>query len=130
MRSVYALAVVAVAALLMFGTGVDAAKKAKPMSGTLTDAVAGKEGNEGTLTVKVMPNKKKDPNGEPKEMKFQLKKDTKVQKTVGKKKDAMVVDGAFSDFQIGQNVTITLRAGSSDQAESVKIGGKKKKKNN
>lgn len=83
--------------------------------------------DEGTLLVKTLPGKKKGAaDSEGKEVTYQIKKTTKIERQAGKKMPATAA--AFADLQAGQRVTITSANGST-VADQVLILKTKKKKN-
>lgn len=124
------VATVAVVAIILIlaADSADAAQKKKKKNKGITGAITAvdKSNDDVTLTLKAVSKK----GGEARTVKITVKKDSKVEKQIGKKKDKQTAAAAVSDLAVGQNVIITTRAGQSDQAEKVVIGGKKKKKNN
>lgn len=124
-----ASAILSVALTILFGAGAAEAakkKKAKAIQAAIVTVDAGREAGTGSLTIKEKAKKKN--NVAAAERKIQVTKTTKVEKIVGKKKDKKTEAASFSDLQGGKQVTVTLRAGTTDQAERIQISAKKKKK--
>ncbi|MBI2804410.1 MAG: hypothetical protein HYX68_05425 [Planctomycetes bacterium] len=115
--------------LVAEGAGQDKKKKKKGLPvvvGKLTNIEAGKDAGTGTITVTTAAKKKKDVViAEAKEHKFEVTKETKIQKASGKKKEAPA-DAAFSDLEKGQTLAVTHDAGKATKV--VILPGKKKKK--
>lgn len=120
----FALVIVAVLLALTAANAQDAKKKkANLVQGSLTKVETSQTPGEGTLIVSAMDKK----SGTTKEVKILVKADTKIEKMVGKKKDNMADPAIFTDLQEGKQVSITLRKGTSDQAERVLLTKAKKK---
>ena len=126
MRFVRFLAVAALT-LAMVTPALAAAKGKKnkgAVKGTVVE-VKKDEGKEtGSLVVKVTPGKK-DAGAAATEKTFKITDTTKVQKLVGKKKDAVASDAKFSDVTKDANVTIVAKG---EEASEVKFQVAKKAK--
>jgi hypothetical protein len=100
-------------------------KKANSVKGTVVNVERGKDG-AGFITVQ--PKKTKKQPEAPKQVKIEITKETKFQQIEGKKKDKKTVESSFTAVENGKQVTVSLRSGGSDVADTVNIGGGKKKK--
>jgi len=101
-------------------------KAEKPVAGTVSEVK--KDGDTGSLTVKVQANKKKDPNAVATDKTFKVTSQTKFEKVEGKGKKAAAEAGMsakFVDVAKDANVVVTAKG---DTAEVVKIIAAKKKK--
>ena len=111
--------------LVAEGTGQDKKKKATAITGVVTGVTADeKDKGAGTITVKTPEKKKKDVVvAEAKEHKFEVTKDTKIEKAAEKAKDPGT-PATFADLAKDQSVTVTAEGG---KASLVVINAKKKK---
>ena len=120
------LALVAVGLVCLAGNA-DAAKK--PMKGTITKVEKDSGADTGTITVKVEPNKKKNPDAKAEEKKFKITDSTKLESVAGKKKDTTATSAKFSDLAEGKTVAVDAGKGKKNKgAQGVKIFASKKKK--
>jgi hypothetical protein len=130
MRKTRFLTILALIVLLVVGTSTAEAgkgkkKKRKPVRGVIT-AVENAQA-PGKFTVRVLPKKKQAAeNAPPTEKTFTFSKETKFEKLVGKKKDAETRPATFADLH--KDYTVLITAGKADEADSIKIFAKKKKK--
>jgi hypothetical protein len=133
-RFVASVAVLAACTFLV-ADGQAAAKKKKRGKHGVTAKVlsidlAKDSKDEGTLTVKVVHRrKKKNATTEAKEIKIEIKKDTKIERAGNRKKKEPPTSAVFADLQTDQVITFRLREGTDGKvADQVVIRRAKKKK--
>jgi hypothetical protein len=117
-------------ALLLTADGLaadKAKKKPKPVQGVITEIKKDEGKDTGTITVKTVPNKK-DATATSEEKKFKVTSATKIDKMVGKKKDAQTSEAKFSELQKDVAVAVVPKAGEEGVAEAIHIHAAKKKK--
>ncbi len=121
--------VVSVTLVLLLAAGASAAnkakgKKAKPVTGVVTEVTKDKDG--GTITVKIAARKKKGQDA-PTEKTFTITKATTFEKQTGTKKagDLTTSGARFDDVTKGDRVTVSAKG---DVAASVKVLPTRKKK--
>jgi hypothetical protein len=127
------LAALGLAMSLAAGSPAPAAKAAKKktarLKGVIEAVEPARENTGATITVKVRQGKSKgQPAAEPVLKKFQLTRDTKIDKVSGKKADKEFKPAAFSDLQKGTRVRLRPKVGSEDVLQAVEIRAGKKAK--
>ncbi len=90
--------------------------------------------DEGTLTVKVTPHRKKKgaaaPAAEATEKKFTITKDTKFVKVTGKKKEKTETAATMADVKSGSRIMVVASLDGKAEKVSISEGKKGKKKKN
>jgi hypothetical protein len=123
------LATAAALMLVLVANEAQAAKKQKPITGTVVEVKKDDDKDTGTVKVKVTPKKKKGDTTapEPVEMTIKLTDTTKFQTVTGKKGNETTVDAKFSDVSEGKILVVTTND-AGDTAVSVQIKPAPKKK--